>query len=310
MKTNSPYITFFGDERFSYSSYNEAPILQALAQKKVVNALVLKKSPTKSRLKRQLAVLETAKRYDIPVFIVTDKADLLGIKLPSYQLGIVASFGLLLPADFLDKFTLSLYNLHPSLLPLYRGVSPIEGALLAGATKTGMTLIRLNQTMDAGQIIAQQSLPIKRQSSKLDLTAQLATRGLKILLDYLPAISQKEAVLGRNQSGVVSYTQKIKATLITDFLKQPAQHWQRYIRAYQECPNNRFLINEIVCEILAAGVLETKTDLPTFYARKTGCLNIRCQKDYLSIKFLKPANRNKMSAQAFVNGLFRNVTKL
>ena len=310
MKIDTSDITFFGDERFSHSSYNQAPIFEALAARRALSALVLKKSPSRSRQERQVAVLGIAKKRGIKTFIVENKEDLCNLQLPSYKLGIVASFGLLLPAEFMQKFSHPLYNLHPSLLPLYRGVSPIEGALLDGVSRTGISLMRLSAEMDAGAIIAQQSLKIEPSDSKLEITQKIAQLGLNILLEYLPLISQKDCRLGQKQGSVVSYTQKIKASLITDFTKKPALYWQRYVRAYQECPNNRFLINELVCEILAAEVLKTSASLPIFYDKKRQRLNVLCQKDYLSIKSLKPASKNQMSAAGFVNGLYKNVARL
>ena len=310
MKKDSVLLTFFGDECFSHSSYNQAPILEALAEKKLVSALVVKKTANRSRRQKQPAVLAVADQYGLPTFIVQKKDDLKKLPLPTCQLGLVASFGLILPPDFMSQFSHSIYNLHPSLLPLYRGVSPVEGALLAGASETGMTLMRLDAKVDTGAIIAQEALKIDSQLSKLDLTQRLAKLGLQMLLQHLPAISQVGGSLGRPQKGLGSYTTKIRPSLITDLSSQPALYWQRYVRAYQECPNNRFLINDLVCELLEVGTLQADKNWSAFYSKVSQSLNLRCQQDYLSIQKLKPASRAAMSAAGFVNGFYKEIPRL
>ena len=304
-------LIFFGNESFSYSTYNEAPIFEALARAGLVKALVIKTNRQRSRRPTRWQIIASAQAAQVPVYKVSNHPDLDSLQLPKTDLGIVASFGLILSRPFINRFPKHLYNIHPSLLPRYRGVSPIETALLDGVSTTGVTLIKISPDIDAGHILDQGSWPIKKAISKVDLTRELAQLGRDLLLKQLPLISQATDLKLRPQvEAQATYTAKIQPTLIDDWSKRSASFWQRWIRAYQACPNNRFLINAEVCEPLAAQALHKPTKVPIFYNRRDQSLNLACRSGYLSLSALKPANRAPMSAQAFVNGLYRTVPRL
>jgi len=99
---------------------------------------------------------------------------------------IVAAYGRILPPEVLAIPPQGVLNLHPSLLPKYRGPSPVAAALLAGESVTGVTIILMDQGMDTGPIVAQRQIPILPRETAGELTHRLFRSGADLLLEVLP----------------------------------------------------------------------------------------------------------------------------
>lgn len=98
---------------------------------------------------------------------------------------VVAAYGQLVPREILDSLTYGGIGVHPSLLPRHRGAAPVTAAILAGDTRTGVTVFRMEERMDAGAILAQQPMPIPGSVSTPGLTATLARLGAQMLVQTL-----------------------------------------------------------------------------------------------------------------------------
>ncbi len=99
--------------------------------------------------------------------------------------GLCASFDHLVPASIIDTFGGNLYNLHPSLLPQYRNVSPVQYALALGDLQTGITLFRISTGIDNGEIVGQVAEPIEQGDDTPSLTSRLFEKGAGLFLDFL-----------------------------------------------------------------------------------------------------------------------------
>ena len=99
---------------------------------------------------------------------------------------IVADYGQIIPQKTLDSTKNGNLNLHPSLLPQYRGPTPVPSAILAKETQTGITIIEMIQEVDAGPIVAQQTIAIKPQDNSKTLLTRCFTLGSKLLIKILP----------------------------------------------------------------------------------------------------------------------------
>src|SRR5690606_8654886 len=102
--------------------------------------------------------------------------------------GILAAFGRIIPLSVINAFPGGILNIHPSLLPKYRGSTPIEAAILNGDRLTGVSLMRLAQKMDAGPIFGQAELPLLGNESKQEIFEQLVERATSLLTTLLPGI--------------------------------------------------------------------------------------------------------------------------
>lgn len=101
------------------------------------------------------------------------------------SLGVLASYGQILPQSLIDQFPQGILCLHPSLLPQYRGATPVPHAIALGDTVTGITLFRLTAKVDQGEILAQQKENILPSDTSPTLLTRLFTKGAKLLLDHL-----------------------------------------------------------------------------------------------------------------------------
>lgn len=178
-------IVFMGTPDFA------VPTLAALAPRYPVVGVITQPDRPAGRGKRIVAppVKEAALALGLPVYQPTSlRAPEAEQRLAEWQpdLIVVAAFGQILQASVLDLPPHGCLNVHASLLPRYRGASPISAAILHGDSTTGVTLMRMDEGMDTGPILAQAPLPIAADDTTGALTAKLAQLGAQLLIDTLP----------------------------------------------------------------------------------------------------------------------------
>ncbi len=304
-------IVFFGNERLSSTkNYNETPIMQTLlSQNYNIEALIIKNKETKSRVNHHPAVLDLAEKHSINVVKINTSKDLEeAVAGLDSRLAVLSSFGLLLREKVLRHFSLGIINTHPSLLPIGRGSTPIENAILKGDRETGISLIKISQELDAGDIYAQEKLSVKTDESKLSLTKRLGVLASQMLAENLPLILKQQLEPSPQDHAKATYTSAIEARGVLDFQQYPAGYLQRHIRAFEDCPNNKFELNRQIVEIKSAKATQLSDQKEPFsYDKQKKLIYIRCGFDYLAVAQLQPANRNTMSACDFVNGFYREL---
>lgn len=102
------------------------------------------------------------------------------------ELGILAAYGIILPPEAIQLFSHGILNIHPSLLPKYRGSTPIQTAILNGEAGSGVTIIKLNEKIDEGEIVAQEKVEILPEDTTISLGEKLFTLGANLLIKILP----------------------------------------------------------------------------------------------------------------------------
>jgi methionyl-tRNA formyltransferase len=149
---------------------------------------------------------------------------------------VVAAYARLLPAAVLELPPLGCLNVHPSLLPKYRGPSPIQGALLAGDATTGTSIILLEERMDAGPILAQEPTPIAPDDDAETLEPWLAAQGARLLVDTLARWAER-AIQPRVQDELLAtYTRLITKEDGRLDWTLPAEVLWRQVRAFAGWP--------------------------------------------------------------------------
>ena len=177
------------------------------------------------------------------------------------HLVLVMAFGHILKKHFLELPKLGMWNLHVSLLPKYRGASPVQAALLNGDAETGVTLMSMVEAMDAGPWLAQKKTAIAPDDTAVTLRAKLAQASAVLLRTSLPTLLSNNYILTPQNEAEATYCKKIsKADGCLDFSK-PAALLERCIRAYQPWPgayfrknNERYLVHR--AHVLADGTVE------------------------------------------------------
>jgi methionyl-tRNA formyltransferase len=153
------------------------------------------------------------------------------------EAGVVVAFGQLLRPALLDALPLGFVNLHFSLLPRWRGAAPVERAILAGDTETGVCLMRIDEGLDTGPVYECARVPITATSTAGDLRAALVARGVDVLLEHLPHLA---ALTPRPQEGAPTYADKVA---VEDFRLDPqrsAGDLARVVRAGDPHPGAWF----------------------------------------------------------------------
>lgn len=173
-------IVFLGTSSFAL------PALESLlndSRFRILGVITQKAKPTgRKQAITPSPIEERAKKLSVPIWSpekIGDITDELGKLSPDCL--VVASYGQIIPKNILDIPRLGAFNIHPSLLPKYRGPSPVPAALLSGETETGVTIMLMDEKMDHGPILRQEKLSIEPDATAPDLLLQAAGLGAKIL---------------------------------------------------------------------------------------------------------------------------------
>lgn len=249
----------------------------------------------------QPAILEAVRNAGFTIEkVITGKLDELGAH--DARIAVLAAYGRIIPQSVLDQFPLGIINVHPSLLPLYRGPTPIEQAILDGAVKTGVSIMHLTAGMDEGPIYKQKMVHLTGNETKSDLAAQLQQLGAELLLEFLPYIADGR-LKPRNQPHPTraTYCSKIrKEDGILDWGK-PAKQLEHEIRAYSGWPKSRTELAGKEVIITKARVLSLQGTAGTAKIIDKE-LVIFCNGDALVIDNIKPVGKTEMTGQAFIAG--------
>jgi methionyl-tRNA formyltransferase len=217
----------------------------------------------------------------------------------------VVAFGAILRSDLLNLPELGCVNLHPSLLPRYRGVSPIQAALLAGDRETGCTTILMDEGVDTGPILLQCREPIHPDDTAGSLGDRLARRGADLLAETLLGLAAGR-IRPRPQEGEVSTTAKIRKRDGWIRWSDPADRLDRRIRAMTPRPGAFVTWGDRRVQILSARPVPAEespagsAEPGTVLTRAP--LRVACGEGSLELRELKPEGRAAMDARSFVNG--------
>lgn len=149
---------------------------------------------------------------------------------------VVAAYGLLLPAAVLAIPRLGCINIHPSLLPRWRGAAPIQRSILAGDVVTGITIMQMDQDLDTGPLLVQHQYAMNEEETSDTLHHTLAKMGAQALIEALDGISQKTLQPIPQEAALATYAPKIrKEEALLDW-SQPAIVLERKIRAFNPWP--------------------------------------------------------------------------
>jgi methionyl-tRNA formyltransferase len=306
MKKTSEPIVFFGNERLATGFTTEAPTLTGLLQAGyTIAAVVTNYEAGKSRSIRELEVASVAKTYDIPLIINERPGDIIE-QLRNYNAiaGVLVAYGQIVPQRVIDIFPRGIINIHPSLLPLHRGPTPIESSILNGESKTGVSLMQLTKAMDAGPVYAQREIALDGTETKSALTKQLLEVGSAMLLEKLPIILSGDLLPAPQNNTRATYDQLITKEDGCIIWEKPAQQLEREIRAFIEWPKSRVAFGDLQLVITKVHIIDAAGTAGT-----TAIINkqpvVYCGKQALVIDLLKPAGKKEMTGEAFLAGYSR-----
>jgi len=222
--------------------------------------------------------------------------------------GVVAAFAALIPKSLLDAPKHGWLNIHPSLLPKYRGASPVKCALYNGDRATGVTIIRLEETMDTGPIVLAEETQIGEEENSQQLTQRLAVLGASLIVKSLALIESGKAEFRAQDSSAATYCRKFtKADGIIDW---SAANVADHVRAMTPWPGAQAClrvqstgktIDLFVTGARRLGESTQATPGKIVKTDKAGLVVATGGGDVLVIT-VKPAGKKEMAAYAFANG--------
>lgn len=296
-KTNS--IIFLGTGPVAAAS------LEFIVKYFSIEAVITK--PRAPHHKGSAPVEELATSLDLPLHFVANKKELDDLTTRAQfasQAGLVVDFGIIISQQVINSFEKGIINSHFSLLPEWRGADPISYTILSGQSKTGVSLMLIEPTLDTGKLITQRSIAVDAKDTTGTLTDKLIKFSNELLLEYLPAYLDGK-IKPKNQP------HPDRATFSHKLSKSDAQiNWQegasvieRKIRAYQPWPKARAMIGSIECIIIDADVVPSMgRPAGTLSLIPPAQLVIACGEDALAINTLQPLGKKEMPVKAFLAG--------
>lgn len=290
-----PPIVFFGTDAFSLTA------LTALVEAgHPVAAVVTKPDRPQGRGQKMTPPLVKvlATQHNIPVWQPEKLRDITpNVIALGKPIGVLSSFGKIIPQKTIDLFYPGIVNIHPSLLPKYRGPTPIETAIANGDDKTGVSIMQLSAGMDAGPIYTVKEHPLTKNETSPELYHALADIGANLLLEALPRIANGSLIPHPQDDTAATYTHLLtKQDAWLDPTVATAEVAERRIRAHLGFPRTKLRLG-------GHDIIVTKAHIAQ---QKSAATDITCKNEtYLAIDELIAPSGRRMSARDFERGYLR-----
>jgi methionyl-tRNA formyltransferase len=293
MRKISHKIVFFGTDEFSFEA------LSALMKADYNVCAVVTKPDSKSGRGQKLnqsIVKQLAIKSNIPVWQPAKLSDIQPDikKLGKDAVGVLASYGRIIPESIINLFYPGIINIHPSLLPVYRGPTPIESAIANGDNETGVSIMKLVSSMDSGPIYDQVKYKLSGNETQPELYKVLAKIGADLLIKVLPDILGNKlnpVEQNNSQASYCSTLNKQDSFLNLSNLSSPSA--ERLIRAHLTFPRTKI-------DVLGNTIIITKAHISE---EECSPIDILCiDNKYLAIDELVAPSGKKMNAKDFING--------
>ncbi len=294
-------VVFMGSPEFAL------PALEALNYAYNVVAVVTQpdRPAGRGRHPQPSAVKQLAVGLKIPILQPASLRKLSAVtELAAYapDLIIVAAYGQILPRSILEMPKFGCLNIHASLLPAWRGASPIQAAIANGDERTGVTIMLMDEGMDTGAILAQREVPIRSGTTAMELSDQLAHLGARTLIEILPAYLRGTLAAIPQDDSKKSFAPKLtKQDSLLDF-RLPAQTLLNQIHAYQPWPGAVYQWGGKRLKILQAHVHPTFECDPSGRFVMNGLPAICTSDGLLVLDTVQPEGKKPMPGKAFLNG--------
>lgn len=252
------------------------------------------------------AVKKLALEHALPVFqpqSLRAEADQQALASLGADLLIVVAYGLILPQAVLDIPPLGCLNVHASLLPRWRGAAPIERALLAGDTQTGVTIMQMDKGLDTGAMLYKATIPIGEEDDRQSIESRLVQVGTKALLEALAQLPHLQANAQMQDGSLSTYAAKLeKDEALLDW-DQPAQIINRTIRGgIGRNPAYCFLAGERVRIVKATPVAQRHDSPPgTILELGHDSLRVACKDSVLEVQTMQFPGKTVQAVAVLLN---------
>ena len=296
-------IIFWGSSEFSVPS-----LLTLIKEFNVVGVIAeTSKQSGRGHEVKTPRTIEIAKEHGIKTFQVENFGEDFSDELKELKpdLNLTCSYGKLIPDKVLNLPTHGSINVHPSLLPKYRGCAPIQGALLNGDSKTGVSIILMDSELDSGDIIATRKEAITESDNFTTLCKRLSLISAEMLKTVVPEYINDEVNYITQEDEYATYIKKIEKKDGLINWNTPVLNISNLIRAFNEWPVAYTFYKEKKLEIKKAN----PTRIANAGAHTVGEVierdkkyYVRCKSGYLELLSVKLEGKNEVDIKSFVNG--------
>jgi len=299
-------IVFAGTPGFS------VPCLQSLLDAEGMDVVGVISQPDRRAGRGMKRTLSPVKREALnasidvmtPVGSLRDDPESLGwLESKRADVLVVVAFGMILPKSWLDAPSIAPVNVHASLLPRWRGAAPIERALLAGDTESGVSIMHMEEGLDTGGVYAARRIPIAGTTTGRDLWNVLAATGAELLVGTLPGIAGRTLKPVPQDESKATYAAKLTPDDRLINWKLPANVIERQVRCFSPAPGARTRLNGKWLKIVRGAPLQSGVIRNPGTLAHADCLDIACGGGSLyRVLEVQPEGKKVMAAEAFLRG--------
>lgn len=293
-------IVFFGSGKFTL------PIVKKLSDCFTLLGIVITKPRPRGRGLRSSwpEIADWAQGQNINIYTPEDPNarsfidDLLKLK---PNLFVLSSYGHILSRELLDVPSMGSLNVHPSLLPKYRGAAPIQRAIMAGEKKTGVTIFFMDEKIDHGKIILQEALDIEPEENYGSLRDRLSELGTDMVIKVIESVKTGIYKTIPQNDGTMTYAPKIKREEIIIDWHDTTEKILNLIRAMSPMPGAETLFRDKKIKILIAVPGQEILEPGNMHVDKKD-LYVGTGNGSIIVKQVKPQDRSLMTGLDFKNG--------
>ncbi len=297
-------IVFMGTPKFG------AIILEKLVKEGYKPDLVITETDKAEGRKQVIIpspVKTTAQNLNIPIFQPEKNEDLKS-KIESLKpdLVIVAAYGRILSKEILEIPKYKSLNIHPSILPKYRGASPIQHTILNDEKESGVTVILMDEKMDHGKIVSKINCPVPEKTTYEQLSLQLAELGGEIIVDTIPKWVNNEIEPEAQNEAEASYTKILEKEDGKINWKAEATQIERKVRALNPWPGTWTTWGNVRLKILKARIfkfsVEKKYPIGQVLVVPQNDAAVQCDEDFLVLEELQLEGKKPLKSEEFLRG--------
>ncbi len=293
-------IIFFGSGQFCL------PIVKEIWEEfGLLGVVVTKPKPRGRGLKTSLPeVAQWAQRVEVEVYIPEDpNSDTFIGEISNLKpdLFVLSSYGHILSGRLLTVPRFGGINIHPSLLPKYRGAAPIQRTIMAGEERTGITIFFMDEKIDHGEIIFQKELAIEPHDNYGSLQTRLSNLGVDVITGVLRSVESGNCERVKQNEGHKVYAPKIRKDEMIINWQNDTKMIFNLIRALAPKPAARTMFRHQELKIISASPRDTRVDPGTIHIENKN-IYVGTNDGSLILKEIKPANRSVISGLDFLNG--------
>lgn len=247
---------------------------------------------------------EVAIKYNIPVFQpLKIRLDYEFLKDLKPDLIITLAYGQIVPQGVLDIPPLGCINLHGSLLPKYRGAAPIQYALINNEKETGVTLMEMTASMDAGRMYATKKVKIDKEDNSTSLFIKVGEAAKELILEVLPDYVDGKLMGVEQDENLVTFSPTIKKEQEKLSLDLSTNEFLGWVKGLSEEPGGYIIVNNQKWKILKAKLFDSKPGEIGKLESINKKLLLQLKDGRIDILKIQKEGKSKMDASSFLNGV-------